>query len=201
MHPSLSERRWESMKTEMQNLTDTSQVTKKNMIVIIITASAFALLLIGALYGYFVLNKPNLINVFIDLMFLYVLIERAQAKYNTEIDKRAFRITKKSLWGTTIYDIPYKDIFGVYRYKAELVRAVSFRRTYRLNSALDNRTVWTLAYRVIDKKGKFENRRIYFKASEEMLAALAEKVPNKVKVKEEQVAVAMLKADPDWDKK
>ncbi len=189
------------MKAEEKLVTDTSQVTRKNLIVMSVGAGLFVLLLAASAYKWYAWNYRNPVEVFINVMFLYVLVERAQARYITEMGPKALRFTKKSLLGSTVYEVPYKDIFGIYRYKAQLVRAVKFRHTYRLNSALDNRTVWVLAYRAPGKKGKMENRRIYFKTSDAMLDALAEKLPNKVRANEEQVAVELLKAEPDWDKK
>ena len=108
-------------------------------------------------------------EVFINLMFAYVLIERAQAKYFCELDKRRIRFTKKSLLGTQTIEVAYKDISGIYDYKTKLVSVIKFRRTYRLNSALDNRPVWVIAYSVPGKRGKMENRRIFFKASDEFI--------------------------------
>ena len=189
------------MKTGNQIVTDTSEVTKKNVIAVVISGILFTLLLALSIYKWVVDGIRQPIEVFINLMFLFVLFIRVQPTYRTEVDRSVFRITKKSLFGTKVYEIPYHVIFGIYRYKAQLVRAVSYRHTYRLNSMLDNRTVWALAYRIPNKKGKVENLRIYFKASEAVFDALKEKLPNKVKVKEDQVSVALLQADPDWDNK
>ncbi len=189
------------MKTEGKLATDATQVTKKNLIVMSVGAGLFVLLLAASAYKWYAWGYRNPIEIFINVMFLFVLVERAQARYIVQMDKAVLRFTKKNLLGSTVHEVPYKEIFGIYRYKAQLVRAVKFRRTYRLNSALDNRSVWVLAYRALGKKGKMENRRIYFKTSEAMLDALAEKLPNKVRANEEQVAVELLKAEPDWDKK
>jgi len=70
-----------------------------------------------------------------------------------------------------------------------------------MNSALDSRTVWILAYRTANKKGKMENRRLFIKTSNEMLDALAQKLPNKIRVTEEQVAIDYLKLEPAAKKK
>jgi len=94
--------------------------------------------------------------------------------------------------GTKAYEVAYKDISGIYNYKTNLVHVIKFRRTFRLNSALDNRPVWVMAYTAPGNRGKMENRRIFFKASDELLNLLAEKMPNRVKVKEEQVVLDIL---------
>ena len=186
---------------ENKVITDTSQVTKKNIIVVIMAAVLFVFLLGLSLYKWTMYNIQQPIEIFINLMFLIVLVSRIQPSYIVEVDKTVFRITKKSWLGNKVYEVPYKIIFGIYRYKAQLIRAVSYRYTYRLNSMLDNRTVWGLAYRMEGKKGKMQNHRIYFKANKAVMDALAEKLPNKVDVEEERVAVELLKAEPDWDKK
>ncbi len=181
-------------------ITDTSQVTKKNIIAVLIASALFILLLGLSIYKWVVDSIHQPIEVFINLMFLVVIISRIQPRYVVEVDKTVFRITKKSWLGNKVYEVPYKIIFGIYRYKAQLIRAVSYRYTYRLNSMLDNRTVWGLAYRLENKKGKVQNHRIYFKANKAVMDALAEKLPNKVDIPEDQVAITLLKADPDWDK-
>ena len=189
------------MKTDKQMVTDISEVTKKNVIVVLISAVLFIALLGFSIYKWVVYGIKQPMEIFINLMFLFVLLTRVQPRYIVEVDRNVLRFIKKSWLGTKMYEIPYKDIFGIYRYKAQLIRSVSYRHTYRLNSMLDNRTVWGLSYRLPNKKGKMENLRIYFKASEEVFAALSEKIPNKVKIKENDAAVAMLQADPDWEKK
>ena len=180
---------------------DTSEVTKKNVIVVLVSAVLFILLLALSIYKWVVDGIHQPIEVFINIMFLFVLVQRIQPSYVVEVDQSVFRITKKSWFGTKVFEVPYKAIAGIYRYQAQLVRAVSYRYTYRLNSMLDNRTVWALAYRAANKKGKMQNRRIYFKANKAVMDALEEKLPNKVKVPEDQVVVTLLKADPNWDKK
>jgi hypothetical protein len=182
-----------SMSKDTAIFVETSQVHKKNRIVIGIAVLAFGLLLAFSIYKWVVLGIRQPIEVFFNLMFAYVMIERAQAKYICEVGNKAIRITKKSLLGSKTYEVAYKDISGIYNYKTNLIHVIKFRRTYRLNSALDNRLVWVMAYTAPGKGDKVENRRIFFKASDELLSLLAEKMPNRVKVKEEQVVLDMLK--------
>ena len=72
------------------------------------------------------------------------------------------------------------------------MRTVKFRYSYRLNSALDARTLWTLAWRRRFDDGSEANVRIYFKASKQVMDALAEKMPNRVNVPEELADFNML---------
>ena len=178
---------------EKMRLQDVSQVAKKNKIVMIIAALVFLGFLAVNFLRYYELNIHEPVVIFLDIMFLFVIFDRSQPKFITEVDKRCFRVTKKSWSGTKVYEVPYQEIVGIYKYKAALAHAVSFRRSFTLNSALDNRMVWVLAYRTVDKKGKMENRRIFFKTSNEILDALSARLPNKVRVKEEEVAVDIMK--------
>lgn len=180
------------MNKETVLFTEESQAHNKNKIVIGIAVLAFALLLFFSIYKWLVLGIRQPLEVFINLMFGYVLIERAQSRYVCEVGKKQIRFTKRSLLGTQAYEVAYKDVSGIYPYKSNLVSVIKFRRTFRLNSALDNRPVWVLAYSVPGNRGKMENRRVFFKASDELLAMLAEKMPNRVKVKEEQVILEIL---------
>lgn len=186
---------------EKAQLQDVSQVAKKNKIVMMIAALVFLVFLVVNGLRYYELNIQEPVIIFLDLMFLYVIFDRSHPKFTTEIDKRCFRVAKKSWYGTKVLEVPYKEIVGIYKYKAGLAHAVSFRRSYTMNSALDNRTVWVLAYRTANKKGKMENRRIFIKTSSEMLDALAQRLPNTVRVPEEKVAIDFLKFEPEAKKK
>ena len=180
---------------------DVSQVAKKNKIVMIIAALVFLAFLIVNILRYYELNVHEPVIIFLDVMFLYVIFDRSHPKFITEIDKRCFRVTKKSWYGSKVIEVPYKEIIGVYKYKSSLAHPVSFRRSFTMNSALDSRIVWILAYRTANKKGKMENRRLFIKTSNEMLDALAQKLPNKIRVTEEQVAVDFMKLEPAGKKK
>ena len=101
------------------------------------------------------------------------------------------------MFGKKVYDIPYREIAGVYKYKSSLAHPISFRRSFTLNSALDDRVVWVLAYRTLNKRGKKENRRIFFKASDALLDGLEQHLPNKVRIKEEEVAIIVMRREAE----
>ena len=182
---------------ENSKLQDTSQVAKKNVIVMIIAILVFAVFLTINILRYIELNTFEPVVIFLDVMFLFVIFQRSQPKFITELDKRGFRITKISLFGKKVYDIPYREIAGVYKYKSSLAHPISFRRSFTLNSALDDRVVWVLAYRTLNKRGKKENRRIFFKASDALLDALEQHLPNKVRIKEEEVAIIVMRREAE----
>jgi hypothetical protein len=130
-----------------------------------------------------------------EVLVLFVLLERMAAKYTYEMDKRVLKLSKHGLLGKITHEVPYRDIFGIYRYKPQLIGVIKFRRTYRFNSAIDGREVWTLAYTASGFRGKIENRRFYFKPGNEFLTALQEKMPGKVMVPEEEVIKTVLSKD------
>ncbi len=175
----------------MEKIIDHSIIHKKNAAAILIGIGMVVAMIAFSVYRYLDIGFWSPIEIFAEIMIIFVLIDRAQSKLTYELDKKVFTITKQSWLGTQVHEIPYRDVFGIYRYTPKLVGAVKFRRTQRLHSALDPRPVWTLAYRV-DKGGKTENRRIYFKTSEELLNGLNERLPNKVRIPEEQVVRDMI---------
>ncbi len=185
------------MSKNSASFAETSHAHNKNRLVISVAILFFCLLLAFSLYQWFAQGIRNPVEVFLNLMFIFVLVERIQAKYVCELTKGSIRITKKSLLGNQVHEVDYTDIVGIYKYKTGLVHVIKFRRTYRLNSALDNRIVWVIAYKAPGKGGKPENRRIYFKASDELLDLLDVKMPNRVRLQEETVAINMLKTDTD----
>ena len=176
---------------------DVSQVAKKNKIVMIIAFLVFVVFLVINVLRYIELNIFEPVVIFLDVMFLFVIFQRSHPKYITELDKRGFRVTRKSWLGKKVYDIPFREIIGIYKYKSSLAHPITFRRKFTVNSALDGRTVWVLAYRTHNKKGKIENRCLFIKTNEEMLDELAERLPNKVRIKEEEVAIAVMRREAE----
>ena len=129
------------------------------------------------------------------IIILVALIERAQARYTYETDAKAIRITKDGLLGRKTYEVSYRQIMGIYLYKAKLIGVLKFRRTFRLNSALDNRKVWVIAYKVLVSGKREHNERIYFKPSDEMLKFISARLPGKVMIPENQVVVEAIQKE------
>ena len=182
---------------ENSKLQDTSQVARKNVIVMFIAFLVFAVFLTINILRYVELNIFDPVVIFLDIMFIFVIFQRTHPKYLTELDKRGIRITKLGWLGKKVYDIPFREIIGIYKYKSSLAHPITFRRKFTVNSALDGRTVWVLAYRTHNKKGKIENRCLFIKTNEEMLDELAERLPNKVRIKEEEVAIAVMRREAE----
>lgn len=185
----------------MEKLIERSQVSSKSAIVVGLAISLFLGMVSLTLYIWFTRHFLNPFELFVELLFLFVLIERAGGKYTYELDKRVIRLTKRSLFGTERqFEVPYKEVIGIYRYKAKLIGVIKFRRTYRLQSALDGRAVWTIAYKVAGRKGRMENQRIYFKPSEGMLLALKERIPGRVMISEEEVVTREVTDETEQEK-
>ncbi|WP_145098431.1 hypothetical protein [Sporomusa sp. KB1] len=180
----------------MDKLVARSEVSKKNAIIMTISVAVLALLVIWSLYKWFVLTVIQPLELMAEALVLFVLIERTSAKYTYEMDKKVLRLTKCGLLGKRSHEVPYSDIFGVYRYKPQLMGVLKFRRTYRFHSALDGRDVWTLAYTAVGLRGIIENRRFYFKPGAKLLMALQE-LPGKIIMSEEQVIKSVLSKSKD----
>lgn len=172
----------------MEKLVEHSQSHRKQRIVIsVILAFLFGM---AALSAYFWATRHTVdpYRLFTPIMIGSWVIWRAGSRFTYEADKKGLRIVKTSLFGgVTTYDIPYRDIDGIYYYEPKLMSIIKFRRTFRLHSALDGRPVWVIAYEAAGPRGKRENRRAYFKPSDVMLELLHEKMPSKVKVTEEDI--------------
>jgi len=126
-------------------------------------------------------------------MLVWILLLRCKPTYDISVERKYLRIVKHTIWGKTkVYEIPYREIAAIFSYQPKLMRTVKFRYSYRLNSALDARTLWTLAWRRRFDDGSEANVRIYFKASKQVMDALAEKMPNRVNVPEELADFNML---------
>lgn len=173
----------------MSKIVEHSIISKKYQLFFGLAIAVVGLFIVAYIY-YWVVRGIALPNQMVMFLMLFAgLIERTQPKYTFELDKRQLRVVKRGIIGEQVYEVPLKAIFGVYRYRAKLIGVIRFRRTYRMNSALDPRDVWSVAYTAEGKKGKEEHRRIYFKPSEEMLNALREVLPNRVMSTEEKVII------------
>ncbi|SDE73651.1 hypothetical protein [Sporomusa acidovorans] len=179
----------------MENLVVRSEADRKNLIIMAIAVTAFAALVIFSLYKWFVLGIFQPLELMAEALVLLVLIERMSARYTYAMDKKVIRLTKYGLLGKITHEVPYRDIFGVYRYKPQLISVLKFRRTYRFNSALDRRDVWTLVYTAPGFRGKMENRRFYLKPGDQLLAALRAKLPEKVMPEEQIIKDVLTKAE------
>lgn len=121
------------------------------------------------------------LEIYAELVLTGLLILRCYPKYTYSLSSKYILVTKKGLFGSTTHKVFYNEVFGLTRYKAQLGGSfIKFRRTFRVNSALDGRDIWVLAYTFPKKKGS-ENRRMYMKMSEEFLLALNKKLPNSAK--------------------
>jgi len=172
----------------MGKLAENSIISRTNALVVTLAVALFLGSSLLTLYGWIMWQVLKPFDVFVELVFALVLVQRAAAKYYYELDKKVIRITKSIFGHPNQYEISYRDILGVYRHPAKSTAARSFGRSYRLHSALDGRLVWTIAYNQPDNKGRMETRRVYFKPSEKMLAALMELLPDKVKTSEGEIA-------------
>ncbi len=176
----------------MSKFVETSIVSRKNIIVIGIAVAVFLFLLFASVVRWMHGMAVTPFEIGSLLIIVFVLLERAQPSYEYEADSRCLLLKKRGILGNKTIEVEYRQLVGVYAYKAALVSVLKFRRTHRMNSALDGRDVWVIAYKV-SPSGKTEhNERVYFKPSEQLLEFLSAKLPGKVKVPETQVVLAAL---------
>jgi len=181
----------------MSKLAEKNIVSRKNLIVLAIAVALFLFMASGSIYRYMKGYGVSPFEIASMLIIVFALVDRAQGRYEYEADARSLRFRKRGWLGSTDYEISYRDVIGIYEYKAKLIGYLKFRRTLRLNSALDGRMVWVIAYKV-GVSGKPEHyERIYFKPSDEMLQYLSGRMPGKVKVPETQVVVDAFKSEEE----
>lgn len=165
---------------------DTTKRSKKYVIVYSIVALACFVMFVVSIMRYYYLNIMEPVAIFFYAMLIWIIFLRCKPTYDISVERKFLKIVKHTVWGKTqVYEIPYREIAGIFSYTPKLMRSIKFRYSYRLNSALDPRTVWTLAWRRSFENGNEANVRIYFKASKQVMQALAEKMPNGVDVPEE----------------
>jgi hypothetical protein len=176
----------------MSKFVEKSIVSRKNVIVIGIAIAVFLFLLFASVFRWTQGLRVTPFEIGTLVIILFVLLERAQPRYEYEADNRRLLLKKNGLLGNKTVEIEYRQIVGIYAYKAALVGVLKFRRTHRMNSALDGRDVWVIAYKVWPTGKPEHNERVYFKPSEQLLEFLSAKLPGKVKVPETQVVIEAL---------
>lgn len=186
----------------MANLVVHSTVTRKNAIIMWSLVAFFAALMAFDLYAWVVKGYFHATEVAFGLILLFVMFDRMSGRYTYELGRKNIIFTKHGAFGRkSVHEVAYKDIFGIYLYKAKLIGYIKFRRTLRLNSALDGRDVWALGYEVQGVNGKKQNHRVYFKPTPEMLAELEKKLGGKVHGSEEKTITEILKAEAETENK
>ena len=179
----------------MQEIKVCSQVSGKGKLYFTGGLVLVALLCSSDLYRWLILGQYQPTELLLLMALLAIGLTRVGFKYCYYANDKGLRIEKKSLLGMQSYEVSYTAVQGIYRYQAQLISVRSFRRTWRLHSALDTQEVWTIVYLAQGKKGKTENCRIYFKPGKEMLAFLTEKIPARVRSKEAELASETCKAN------
>lgn len=172
---------------------DTTKRSRKYVITYAIVGLACFVMFIVSIMRYVYLNILEPVPIFFYAMLVWIILLRCKPTYDISVERKYLKIVKHDIWGKTkVFEIPYREIAGIFSYQPKLMRTIKFRYSYRLNSALDARTLWTLAWRRSFENGSEANVRIYFKASKQVIAALAEKMPNRVDVPEEMADFNML---------
>lgn len=172
---------------------DTTKRSKKYMIVYGGVTIIFLALFAANILRYYYLGAFDPVATFFYIMIAWIIVLRCKPTYDISVERKYLKIVKHTVFGKTkVYEIPYREIAGIFSYQPKLMRTIKFRYSYRLNSALDARTLWTLAWRRPLDGGNETNVRIYFKASKQVMDALREKMPNRVDVPEDLVDLNML---------
>lgn len=185
----------------MANLVVHSVRTRKNVIIMGLLVALFLFLLAFDLYAWLGKGFFHPLSLGFDLFVLVLIYERMAGRYTYELGKKSLLITKQGLFGRkTFHEVYYKDIFGIFLYKAKLIGYIKFRKTFRLNSALDGRDVWVVGYEVMTDKGKKQNYRLYIKPTPEMLAEFERKMPNKVHNTEEKTVQKLVTEEIEAEK-
>ena len=127
---------------------DTTKRSKKYVITYTVVGIACFVMFIVSILRYVYLNVLEPVPIFFYAMLVWILLLRCKPTYDISVERKYLRIVKHTIWGKTkVYEIPYREIAAIFSYQPKLMRTVKFRYSYRLNSALDARTLWTLAWR------------------------------------------------------
>lgn len=127
------------------------------------------------------------VEMLVEGITFLVLLYQAFGRYKITLLEDTLKITEYNLLGRKVLLIPYKLIEGVCTYKRQLNTPLKFRYKHNKMATADDRQVLSLVYAIEGKKIK--HGRVLFKASQECLDVLSQKVPNRIGVPEEDVVL------------
>ena len=163
-----------------------SKHSKAGIALVSVFIAIAVLALAYSLWRYMELGSVASAEILIEAIILFVLVSQAVGTYTFTLTESGLIIDEIGLLGKERMVIPYAMINGVYQFKQSIMPALKFRYKYRKLSSTDDRSVWALAYSVVEGK-KLKHGRVLLKAEQELFDALAQHIPNLVQVKEDQV--------------
>ena len=163
-----------------------SKHSKAGIALVSVFIAIAVLALAYSLWRYMELGSVASAEILIEAIILFVLVSQAVGTYTFTLTESVLIIDEIGLLGKKRMVIPYVMINGVYQFKQSIMPALKFRYKYRKLSSTDDRSVWALAYSVVEGK-KLKHGRVLLKAEQELFDALAQHIPNLVQVKEDQV--------------
>ena len=163
-----------------------SKHSKAGIALVSVFITLAVLALAYSLWRYMELGSVASAEILIEAIILFVLVSQAVGTYTFTLTESVLIIDEIGLLGKKRMVIPYVMINGVYQFKQSIMPALKFRYKYRKLSSTDDRSVWALAYSVVEGK-KLKHGRVLLKAEQELFDALAQHIPNLVQVKEDQV--------------
>ncbi len=163
-----------------------SKHSKGGIALVSVFIALAVLALAYSVWRYMELGSVALAEILIEGIILFVLVSQAVGTYTFTLTESDLIIDEVGLLGKKRMVIPYAMMNGVYRFKQSMMPPLKFRYKYRKLSSTDDRPVWALAYSVVEGK-KIKHGRVLLKAEQELFDVLAQRVPNLIQVKEDQV--------------
>ena len=163
-----------------------SKRSKAGIALVSVFIALAVLALAYSVWRYMELGSVALAEILIEGIILFVLVSQAVGTYTFTLTESGLIIDEVGLLRKKRMVIPYAMMNGVYRFKQSMMPPLKFRYKYRKLSSTDDRPVWALAYSVVEGK-KLKHGRVLLKAEQELFDVLAQRVPNLIQVKEDQV--------------
>ena len=163
-----------------------SKRSKAGIALVSVFITLAVLALVYSVWRYMELGSVALAEILIEGIILFVLVSQAVGTYTFTLTESGLIIDEVGLLRKKRMVIPYAMMNGVYRFKQSMMPPLKFRYKYRKLSSTDDRPVWALAYSVVEGK-KLKHGRVLLKAEQESFDVLAQRVPNLIQAKEDQV--------------
>ena len=164
--------------------TDTSIRYTLYVILLAILFAAWAVYFGWTTYWTITHGRFLIIDLVIQMLILWKLLDTALTRVTYTLDEEGLTMVKKGFLRKKELKLAYDEIYGVHHFKNQLMKPMSYRYTFHLNSILDNRPIWSLVY---DIGSKDKAGRVLMKASEAFWREFEKRLPGQIRVPQEDV--------------
>lgn len=128
---------------------------------------------------------PNVADMGLQIAIFFFLLNYILMRTEYRLEEKEIVMVKKGILSRKEVRLSYDQIDGVHHFKNQLMKPMTYRYSFRMYAALDNRPIWALIYNINENSSKVG--RVLMKGSEAFWQAFEDRLPGKIRVTQEEV--------------